>query len=881
MKNKLLLLLASSGLLATNAFAQAPATGRPAVPGSGAPTGAPGGASPRAAVLPAAPQGSGRITGTVIDAGTKQPVEYATVALLPATGEQPIDGAVADDKGRFTIKGLAPGSYRLSISFIGYGTSLQPITLEEGKMSVDLNTVALTSQAKQLGEVKITGERPVVESKPDRLVYNAAQDATNSGGSAADVLRKAPMVSVDPDGNLQLRGSGNVRVLINGKPSAVVAGDVAQALKQLPADQIKNVEVITSPSAKYDAEGSAGIINIVLKENNLQGVNGNVGLAVGTRNSNANFALNARKGKFGLSSALNSWLFYSPALQELDRTNYDRSGNVLSKLEQRNEGNGLGGGGNLRLGLDYEPAPNHALNLSVNGNLFARGQEATVRQKLFQGPGLALQTNPFSTYFRDLDQDFGNKNVDLTGSYTRSFGQQSRREWVVLAQHSRNNNRNTYAIDQFNLNSASDEKVPLDIPFYQEDSRNKARNLETTLQTDYVHPLSDKQTVEVGAKMILRNVRSQYFVDTAYASNSFGRNAQLTNVFNYDQNVTAGYLTYATPLSKKFSTRIGGRVERTDLGGNFQQGEASRFTTDYTNLLPNVSLTYSLKQPGSTVRASYSRRIQRPSIFYLNPYQNRIDPYNIQQGNPRLDAEFSDNYELNMNTFVKGSVINLTAYARITNNAIEGIRSTRDTLVENQTRQITFTSYGNVARNQSFGLNLFGSVKPLPKWDISGNVNAYYVYLKSAALQTSNSGVVVSANLNSSYKFDKGWSAQFFGMINTPRVQLQGKSSAWQMYSVGVRKSFLKDKADLTLNADNIFSPYRRLDNDFTTRFLDGAEVGRKQSEQTNTTRIYNRGVRLAFNYRFGKLENKPKRPARSIRNDDQKAGDGGGQGGN
>jgi outer membrane receptor protein involved in Fe transport len=878
MRNNVLLLLASAGLLATNAAAQAPATKPPVAPGAGAPTGAPGGASPKAPVLPAAPRGTGRISGTVLDATTKQPVEFATVALLPAVGEQPLDGTVADDKGRFVLKGLASGSYRLSISFIGYGASVQPIELTDGKMSVDLGTVTLQSQTKQLGEVTVTGERPVVESKPDRLVYNAAQDATNAGGTAADVLRKAPMVSVDPDGNLQLRGSGNVRVLINGKPSAVVANDVAQALKQLPADQIKNVEVITSPSAKYDGEGTAGIINIVLKENNLQGINGNVGLAAGTRNSNGNFALNARTGKLGISAALNGWAFYSPGFQEVDRTVYDRSGAAISKLEQRNEGNGLGGGGNARFGLEYELSPEHNLNLSVNGNLFRRGQDAEINQRLFQGPGLVLQTNPFSTYYRDLDQQSRNQNVDVTGSYTRSFGPKSRREWVVLGQHSRNNSGNTYEIDQFNFD-AGGQPVMTAIPYYQEKSRNKARNLETTLQTDYVHPLSEKQTLELGAKLIRRNVRSEYYVDTANTSGLFANKPRLTNVFDYDQNVTAGYLTYATPLSKKFSTRVGARVERTDLGGDFQQGEANRFTTDYTNVLPNVALTYNLKQPGSTVRASYSRRIQRPSIFFLNPYRNQLDPYNIQQGNPQLDAEFSDNFELNMNTFVKGSVINMTAYARITNNAIEGIRSTEDVLVDGQTRQITYTSYGNVARNQSYGLNLFGSVKPVPKWDISGNVNAYYVYLRSQALLTSNDGVVVSANINSGYKFNHGFSAQFFGMINTPRVQLQGTSSAWSMYSVGLRKNFLKDKADLTLNVDNVFSRYRRLDNDFSTRYLEGVGAGQVQSEQTNTTRIYNRGVRLAFNYRFGKLENKPKRPSRSIRNDDQKAGDGGGQG--
>ncbi|RAK66709.1 TonB-dependent receptor domain-containing protein [Hymenobacter edaphi] len=867
MKNSLLLLLASAGLLATKAAAQAPATRPAGAPASGAPTGAPGGASPKAAILPAAPRGNGRISGTVLDAATKQPVEFATVALLPATGEQPLDGAVADDKGRFVLKGLAPGSYRLSVSFIGYGASVQPVTLAEGSMSADLGTIALQSQAKQLGEVQVTGERPVVESKPDRLVYNAAQDATNKGGTAADVLRKAPMVSVDPDGNLQLRGSGNVRVLINGKPSAVVAGDIAEALKQLPADQIKNVEVITSPSAKYDAEGSAGIINIVLKENNLQGVNGNVGLAAGTRNSNGNVALNARKGKFGLSSALNGWVFYSPGEQRVDRT--DR--NVLSadgltttgRLMQRNEGRTLGGGGNGRIGLEFEPSPLHTFSLSVNGNMFRNRNRADIYNTYTLDQGQVNTNNPlFGNYTRDFEQQFRTQSYDLTGTYTRNFGQNSRKEWTVLAQHNRNRNNREYEVDQFGLNDPGQQNV-----VFREFSPNLSRNLETTLQTDYVHPLSDKQTVEVGVKLIDRQVESEYSVQR----DSTGRQGlrlipQLTNNYDYTQRVLAGYGTYATSLGKKYNVRLGARVERTDLEGNFETQDQP-FRLDFTNVLPNVALTRNLKQPGSSLRLSYSRRIQRPSIFYLNPYRNETDPRNISQGNPELDAEFTDNYELNWNTFVKTSVINVSLYSRQTNNAIERVYRT-----DEQGRVVS--TFGNVARNQTYGLNLFGSVKPLPKWDVSGNLSVFYVDLYSKTLEQMgqkgrNSGVVYSANLNSGYKFDKGWSLQFFGMLNSPRIQLQGRNSPWQMYSLGLRKDLLKGKADLTLNADNPFSRNIRLYNDF--------DNGR--SDSRNTTLVFNRGVRVAFNYRFGKLENKPRRPSRSIRNDDQKGGDGGGQG--
>ncbi|RTQ53328.1 TonB-dependent receptor [Hymenobacter gummosus] len=870
MKQSLLLLLASSGVLATSgALAQSAPGAKPVAP-TGAPTGAPGAPATKTAVLPAAPRGSGRISGTVLDAASKQPVEFATVALLPAEGEQPLDGTVADDKGRFTLKGLAPGSYRLSISFIGYGASVQPVTLAEGKMSLDLGTVSLTSQTKQLEGVTVTGERPVVESKPDRLVYNAAQDATNRGGTAADVLRKAPMVSVDPDGNLQLRGSGNVRVLINGKPSAVVAGDIAEALKQLPADQIKNVEVITSPSAKYDAEGSAGIINIVLKENNLQGVNGNVGLAAGTRNSNGNLALNARKGKFGLSSAVNSWVFYSPGEQRVDRT--DRG--VVSvdgitttgRLMQRNEGRTLGGGGNGRIGLEFEPSPLHTFSLSLNANAFRNRNRADIYNTYTLDQGQVDTRNPlFGNYTRDFEQQFRTQSYDLTGTYTRNFGPNSRKEWTVLAQHNRNRNNREYEVDQFSLNDPAQQNV-----VFREFSPNLSRNLETTLQTDYVQPLSEKQTVEVGVKMIDRQVESEYSVQR----DSTGQRGlqlipQLTNNYDYTQRVLAGYGTYATSLGKKYNVRLGARVERTDIEGNFE-GQDQPFKLDFTNVLPNVALTRNLKQPGSSLRLSYSRRIQRPSVFYLNPYRNETDPRNISQGNPELDAEFTDNYELNWNTFVKTSVINVSLYSRQTNNAIERVY-----LTDAQGRVVS--TFGNVARNQSYGLNLFGSVKPLPKWDVSGNLSVFYVDLYSKALEQQgqkarNSGLVYSANLNSGYKFDKGWSLQFFGMLNSPRIQLQGRNSPWQMYSLGLRKELLKGKADLTINADNPFSRNIRLYNDF--------DNGR--SDSRNTTLVFNRGVRAAFSYRFGKLENKPKRPSRSIRNDDQKGGEGGnGQGGN
>ena len=303
-------LLLLSGLLAAPALAQTtpPAGQRPAGPPAA------GAAKP---LLPTAPKGTGRLEGVVLDATTKKPVEFATVALLPLSGTTPLDGTVCDEKGRYDLKGLAAGQYRLQVSFLGYTAQMVPVTVTDGLTNVPAVRLAATTQ--NLGEVTVTGERAVIETKPDRIVYNADKDITNSGGTAADVLRKVPLLSVDPDGGVQLRGSSNIRVLIDNKPSAIVASSVADALKQIPADQIKSVEVITTPSAKYDAEGTGGIINIILKKNNLQGLNGSVGLAAGTRSSNGNASLNYRKGKIGLTSSLSGFAFYSPNRNDLTR----------------------------------------------------------------------------------------------------------------------------------------------------------------------------------------------------------------------------------------------------------------------------------------------------------------------------------------------------------------------------------------------------------------------------------------------------------------------------------------------------------------------------------------------------------------------------------
>jgi hypothetical protein len=809
--------------------------------------------------LPEAPKGAGRLTGTVLDAATKKPVQFATVALLPAASDTPIDGTTCDERGKFVLKGLAAGSYRVQISFLGYGNRMETVTITDG--TTDLGSVSLTATAQKLGEVTVTGERDVIETKPDRIVYNAEKDLTNAGGTAADVLRKVPLVNVDPDGNVELRGTSNVRVLINNKPSGIVASSVADAMKQIPADQIKSVEVITTPSAKYDAEGTGGIINIILKKNNLEGVNGSAGISGGNRNSNANASVNYRKGKIGINSSLSSFLFYSPNRSNLTRYLKNPDGSEELALQQDGNGNILGGGGFGRLGLDYDPAKYHNITLGVQGNAFRN----VVDYRQFNN--VLFPAAAQDEFSRVSDRRFRTQSYDVSGSYTRTF-EEKRREWSVLAQHNRNRNVQDYDLNQYDGRN-EDGTVT-----YRERSDNLARNLETTLQTDYAHPMSETALLEVGAKAIMRRVSSDYDVYDGLAETF---NPNRSNLFNYNQDVVSAYGTYGFAAGKKVNFKLGARVEDTRIKGTFeqQQSENSGVKQHYTNVLPNMSVSYqpqNPKKPGETVRVAYSQRIQRPQIFYLNPFKNTSDTLNISYGYPKLNPELTHSVELNYTTFIKGSVLNMSAYMRRTNKAIETVRFIDENGVNNQT-------FRNIGRNATYGISLFGSVKPVPKWDLSGNVNVYYVSLESPSLSFgdgtintsaySNSGVMYSVNLNTSYKLNKGLSIQANTGLNSPRIQLQGKQAAWTYYSLGMRKSVLKEKGDIILSGDNFIKATRNLNTVLDT----------EQFRQENNNYIYMRNVRLSFNYRFGKVGAQPQKRRRSIQNDDTKQGESGGQG--
>ncbi|WP_192823538.1 TonB-dependent receptor domain-containing protein [Rufibacter sp. LB8] len=817
-----------------------------------------------------AQQGIGRISGVVVDSTSAKPVEFATIALIHTATGKTVDGTVTDDKGRFSLSRVANGSYTLNISFIGYETkNLRQVTVSADDQNVNLNRISLASSQTRLQEVTVVGEKPLIEDKVDRLVYNAEKDITNAGGTAADVMQKVPSVSLDQDGNIQLRGSANVRVLINGKPSTMMAGSVADALKQIPADVIKNVEVITSPGAKYDAEGTAGIINIVTKKNSLQGITGAVTLTGGTRASNGNANLGIKQGKLGVNVNAGVNRFYSKGAMDITQINQadikdnpntpqeegDNPNTSVVEKERRALNNisqlgtsavdGMFGFGQLGLDYDLNEKNSLAAGIRVNtGQFKMRSHQLSNTTQADQNEGRTLFTTPRQVDQYNLSMKNNNQrlSMDLNLDFTHQF-KKPQQELTLLALYSQTDQDNEVNQTRYNLEGGL-RSITL--------NENEGFNEEMTFQADYAHPMPKNTLLEVGAKGILRDVSSK----------SLYNGIDLNSAFSYDQDVLATYLSYGFNLNKKTQVRFGGRYEYTDVAGDFVN-PAQDFTTNYDNFIPNITLAYDLK-PNMKLRTTFTQRIQRPQLFYLNPYRQQQGPNLVVFGNPRLDAELTDAYELNYSTFFKTTSLNVSAYMRVTDNAIESVSEViRDT---------TFVTFNNIAKNKTYGMSFSGSTKPINAWNINGNVNVYYVELNAPF--ASNSGLMYNINVSSGYTFGKGLSAQFSGGFNSDRIQLQGKASSFSYHNLAIRKELFEKKGAISLGMDNPFRRAIRFENELAGNNQTTGLPFRTESLVTQ----YNRGFRLSFEYRFGKMQQQgPPKRRKSIKNDDAKQGDGNG----
>ncbi|MDX1665947.1 MAG: TonB-dependent receptor [Saprospiraceae bacterium] len=794
------------------------------------------------------PSITGKITGTLVDSVSGQPVEFATVVLIDAASDKEVDGTITEEKGEFKMQEVKLGKYLLRISFIGYRPkTVEGIELTPKSPDYQLETIELVPESFTLNEVTVTDQRSLVENKIDRLVYNADKDITSVGGDASDVLSRVPLLTVDPDGNVSLRGSSNIRILINDKPSTLFNGNVGEALKSLPADQIKTIEVITTPTAKYDGEGTAGIINIITKQKEIRGFTGSVSTTVGTRTNRGNVNLSAASGRFGINANISSWLTWPRG----GNTSFLRQDDVgdgqqrILRQDGENETQSYGPRGSI--GAFYDFNAYNSINSSVSFGAFGNDSES-VTEVLFLDP------------VRNIDQDFTRLNTgnslrgsfDWTSDYTRRF-KDSEREFTAAVQVSGSKSDQE---NNFSQEGADDPSV-----LTSQRNQNEGLNLETTLQLDYVHPFGEAVKMETGAKAVLRRIDSDYtYEDFDFDSGSFIFDSDRSDNFDYNQDVTAGYLQFNVELGEHYGLIAGLRYEHTDIKGSFESNELS-FANDYDNLLP--SFIFSRKLPNfSNLKFSYTRRIQRPSLFFINPYVELNDPRNITFGNPDLAPETSDQFEIGYNTFIKGVSINTAVYYRRTTDIIESILDVNE-------EGISFTTYQNIGKNNSFGTNIYGSATIKKKFRIGGGVDIYSYNVRSTreGLDLSNQAILWNGRINGSLKLDKGFSVQFFGFYRAPRQTIQGSVTSFSLLSLGVEKEF-SERMSLGLNAFEPFNNFKRFETD-----LAGDDFF-----QESVRNILFRSFGLNFSYRFGKLDFRQRERRSKIRNQDLKEGQGGEQ---
>lgn len=747
----------------------------------------------------------------------------------------------AEEDGAIVWENIPEGNYTLRAFYVGFEQYEKDLVVRAGNHNTfEFATIQLkASKATQLSAVDIIDYRDLIEDRPDGLVYNAEQDGTNSGTTADELLRKVPMVTVDLDGNVSMRGSQNIKVLIDNKPSTILAQSVSDALKQLPSEQIKRVEVITSPGAKYDAEGTSGVINIITKRDIITGFNGMVFL--GARNTfgykdlngHAGTRLNFRRDKLGiaLNLGLGQWNRYADGFSE--RTDFPDT-DMEQKMTQ--EYNSVMGGPFLWSGLNFDYQIDSLqtvfAGVNVNPGRYNNNQEMSTS---FPSYGI--------DYRREIEDRTPNMNYSFNTSFNKVFKRHNRQTLDVLALYSLGRSGNKYQLNQFQAAENS--------PHYQERNTNNAKNNELTLQVDYAHPFT-KQTLEVGAKFIHRDVGSDYHLEYMPMNADWTTDPNRTNGLDYIQQVTSTYAQLTTPIVSHLDAVIGLRVEHTLIDALQQkvtQGDG-KFANDYFSFLPNAILTYSLPN-FNKLKLAYFERIGRPSIDYINPYINYSDEFNLTQGNISLDPEHSRNIELGYSGLFGRSSVNVSAFHRFTNNGIELI-----SVVDANTGRAMGT-YDNLAKNNTTGVNASVSSRFFNKWMVNLNADVYYKNIKSEARNMANAGWEYRIHAYTNFQFGKGWSAEAFGMYNARTVMLQGVNSGYYFYSLGAKKSILKGQADITLGIFNPFNSHVK----FTM------EYNYDNAHYYNESRNAARGIRLAFSYRFGKMQFSPR--AKQIKNDD------------
>ncbi len=778
----------------------------------------------------------GKITGTVKDSTSKSAVDYASIALFKTGTTNPIDGVVTNNKGEFTLTNIDVGLYEIAVGFIGYSRKMiNNIKIDATKKQVNLGSIFLSSTSKSLRSVTITGKVPIIQNKIDKIVYNAENDLTSQGGVATDVLKKVPQVSVDIDGNVQLLGSSGVKFLIDGKPSSIFGSSVSDALNSIPANQIKSIEVISSPGAKYDAAGTAGIINIILKKNNAYGINGSVNLSAGTRRNNGSINLGLKRGGFGVNAYFNgNNQPNTVSLNGVHRNSF--FADTTNTLIQDGNSKINRGGFSTGLGFDWDLNKKNNINASIGYDNYNNKSNSFNNQTIETFKGMQLLNTENS--FLNAGNNYSERAIDLSLAYKKTFRKPDE-ELNIQANAGLGKSNSSFNQRQSLLDSN---------PFSGLNGNNQGLDNEFDTRLDYTYPVNDKFALETGAKASINHITSNaqvYSLDKN--SQEFVPNLSQTNNLNYNRNIYAAYVSGTYKLFKYVDVKSGLRYERTLSDASYSQ-TGNINIQPYNTFAPSVVIAHNFENENN-LKLSYSYRIERPDYEDLNPFLDLSDPRNASQGNPNLKPEIGNNFELGFNrNFKKGGNLNIALFFRHNSQDIKSFATfyPEYTVGDSTYQNLTLNTRLNIGQEIREGISISGSIPFGSKLTVRPNMYiANQTIINSYSGGPNINGFRARVNLNTTYEFNKDFSAELFGTYSAPESNIQGKRPAFFFYNFAVRKQLFNKKGSIGFTATNPFNKY----------VTQQSTVNATNSIRESYRKLPFRSFGLTFSYRFGKLD--------------------------
>ena len=773
------------------------------------------------------------VKGMLIDETLGESEPFATVRVFKAgKSEKPVAMFLTDENGQFSQEVKGKGKFDIVFSSVGKEDLKKSVELE-GKGILNLDTLYIKENATMLRGVEIVAQKPLVKMEVDKMSYNVAEDEDSKSYTVLDMLRKVPMVTVDGQDNITVNGSSSFKVYVDGMPSVMFSSNPSMVFKSMPATAVKSIEVVTNPGAKYDAEGAAGVLNIVMNKQNpqaaqsLNGYNGTVRASAGTKQLGGSVFINGQQGKFSYSANV--------------MTSYNKPGSTKTETEQiQANGNSqlMTSDNDLKtpftmgsLSLGYQIDSMSTLNLTAQVNSMSMKTAGTSMTTI---NGLSNNFSYGST------TDMKNSRTSFNGSldYQRFFNQDHTKSLALTYQLDYNPTKSEMT-NRFNTQS-----MTMDLT--DRYSENKNKTMSHTFQLDYTMPLATGHTLSLGSKLQLHDATadSKYYLKSVYDPSS-------SSEYEYKNSILAGYGEYAGNFNK-FGVKAGLRYEYTWQNVEYHLGNGEDFKKDYGTLVPSASLQYTISQ-GSNLGLTYNMRISRPGISYLNPYVDKSNPIALTYGNPELDVEKSHNLSLVYNLFTPKLMVNLNLHHNFVDNAISQYSFyDSDNLLN--------TTYGNIVQRHQTGLNGYVNYLMTKNTRLFFNGSLNYLDLKSDALEQNNSGWTFNAMVGLQQTLPWNLKLSAFAITSTKSYTLQGWSGGFNLLTASLSKSLLKDKLNLSVSAMMGLNSGGKLNIESDTK-------GKDFTTHTNV-RVPISGVTFTVSYTFGNSKVKTKQHVKRVQDD-------------